>query len=189
MTPHNADANLLFGVLALQMDFISRDQLIAGMQAWVNDKAQPLAMHLVRASALTPEDRSALEPLIAAHVRRHGSDPQQSLAAISSVDSLRRDLNGEARLPHTTTAHQRDDPAPLQVADNRPVALIAPKSPVVDPDNLQSRGIWAGPPAHDPQKRVVADRQHQALREARPGSAAQRQTEMMDDALQPDSPS
>jgi hypothetical protein len=33
-----ADANLLFGVLALQMDFVGRDQLIAGMQAWVHEK-------------------------------------------------------------------------------------------------------------------------------------------------------
>jgi hypothetical protein len=28
-----ADRNLLFGVLALQMDFITREQLIAAMQA------------------------------------------------------------------------------------------------------------------------------------------------------------
>jgi hypothetical protein len=32
-TPHaSADRNLLFGILALQMDFISRDALIAAMQ-------------------------------------------------------------------------------------------------------------------------------------------------------------
>jgi hypothetical protein len=32
----NADRNLLFGILALQMDFIRREQLIAGMQAWIH---------------------------------------------------------------------------------------------------------------------------------------------------------
>ena len=32
----NADANLLFGGLAWQMDFITREQLIAGMHAWVH---------------------------------------------------------------------------------------------------------------------------------------------------------
>ena len=32
--PH-ADRNLLFGILALQMDFISRDALVAAMHAWV----------------------------------------------------------------------------------------------------------------------------------------------------------
>lgn len=30
-----SDRNLLFGILALQLDFISRDHLIAAMHAWV----------------------------------------------------------------------------------------------------------------------------------------------------------
>ena len=37
-----ADRNLLFGILALQMDFVGRDALIAAMNAWVLDKAKPL---------------------------------------------------------------------------------------------------------------------------------------------------
>ena len=36
-----ADRNLLFGILALQMDFITRDQLVAAMHAWVLAKAPP----------------------------------------------------------------------------------------------------------------------------------------------------
>ena len=31
----SADRNLLFGILALQMDFITRDGLVAAMNAWV----------------------------------------------------------------------------------------------------------------------------------------------------------
>ena len=42
-----ADRNLLFGVLALQMDFISRDALVGAMNAWVLDKARPLGLILV----------------------------------------------------------------------------------------------------------------------------------------------
>ena len=37
-----ADCNLLFGILALQMDFVTRDQLVAGMHAWVLTKGKPL---------------------------------------------------------------------------------------------------------------------------------------------------
>ena len=77
----------------------------------------------------------------------------------------------------------------LQVADNGPISLIAGKSPVIDPDNLQCLGVKARPPAHAPQKCIVADRKHQALRLTRPGPAAERQAEMMDDALQPSRPS
>ena len=36
-----ADRNLLFGILALQMDFVTRDQLVAAMNAWVLDQALP----------------------------------------------------------------------------------------------------------------------------------------------------
>ena len=32
-----SDRNLLFGVLALQLDFIRRDDLVAAMNAWVLD--------------------------------------------------------------------------------------------------------------------------------------------------------
>src|SRR5262249_40041689 len=33
--PPSADRNLLFGILALQLDFVSRDALVAAMNAWV----------------------------------------------------------------------------------------------------------------------------------------------------------
>src|SRR5438876_943530 len=36
----SADRNLLFGILALQMDFISRDQLVTAMNAWVLEKSK-----------------------------------------------------------------------------------------------------------------------------------------------------
>jgi hypothetical protein len=34
MSHSTADQNLLFGIIALQMDFIGRDHLVAGMNAW-----------------------------------------------------------------------------------------------------------------------------------------------------------
>jgi serine/threonine protein kinase len=90
--PTSADRNLLFGILALQMDFITREQLIAGMQAWVLGKEQPLADHLVVAGALASQHRQLLEPLVEAHIRQHGDSPQRSLAAVSSVGSLPEEL-------------------------------------------------------------------------------------------------
>ncbi len=52
-----ADRNLLFGVLALQMDFITREALIAAVSAWIRDKAKPLARILVAQGSL-PEARA-----------------------------------------------------------------------------------------------------------------------------------
>lgn len=88
----HADANLLFGVVALQMDFVARDQLIAGMQAWVNEKSTPLADHLVRLGSLKPERRRLLEPLVAEHIRQHQGRASHSLAAVESVDVIQHEL-------------------------------------------------------------------------------------------------
>jgi serine/threonine-protein kinase len=92
MSLPNADANLLFGVLAFQNGFLTRDQLIAGMQAWVENKSRPLDEHLLSAGAISPEIVQLLQPLVAAHIRQHGGDAEQSLAAISSVAEIKREL-------------------------------------------------------------------------------------------------
>jgi hypothetical protein len=78
----STDRNLLFGILAVQMDFVSRDALIAGMHAWVLAKHRPLGELLQEQGALSPEHRQLLEQMTAAHLRAHGGDAQQSLAAV-----------------------------------------------------------------------------------------------------------
>jgi tetratricopeptide (TPR) repeat protein/serine/threonine protein kinase len=88
----SSDRNLLFGILALQVNFITRDALIAGMNAWVLEKHRPLGEILVEQGALKAENRALLEPLVEQHVKEHDNDPQESLAAISSVESVRRAL-------------------------------------------------------------------------------------------------
>ena len=50
-----ADRNLLFGILALQMDFIAKDQLLAAMQTWVFDKTKSLGDILCAQKALDAE--------------------------------------------------------------------------------------------------------------------------------------
>lgn len=93
MSASHADRNLLFGIVALQMDFITRDQLVGGMNAWVLDKSRPLGQILVDLGHLSEARRGLLEPLVDEHVRQHGNDPAVSLAALSSsggaVDALR----------------------------------------------------------------------------------------------------
>jgi WD40 repeat protein/serine/threonine protein kinase len=78
------DRNLLFGILALQMDLVTRDQLVVAMNAWVLRKAEPLAQVLVDQGALAAGERALLEPMVALHVKRHGGDPERSLAAAAA---------------------------------------------------------------------------------------------------------
>src|ERR671926_284053 len=92
MSTTSCDRNLLFGILALQMDFIGRDDLIAAMNAWILDKDKSLGQVLIDQGALDAGNRAWLEAGVERHLARHGNDPRQSLAAISSVRSVRHDL-------------------------------------------------------------------------------------------------
>src|SRR6516164_2395767 len=95
-TPHRAgsasDRNLLFGILALQMDFIRRDDLIAAMSRWVLDKAKPLGQILQEQGVLQAEPRALLDALVARHLEMHGGDAQRSLAAVAAPEGVRADL-------------------------------------------------------------------------------------------------
>lgn len=109
-----ADRNLLFGILAVQMDFISRDQLIAGMQAWVLDKSKPLDEILVDRELLSAADRDLLLPLMQRHILQHDGSPTVSLQVLSSIT------------PSVRVLEELDDPdvtaslAPLQFSRQMP---------------------------------------------------------------------
>ncbi len=115
-TRYAADRNLLFGILALQMDFVSRDALLAAMQAWVFDKAKDLGQLLREQGALGADEQALLEALVRKHLERHGDDAAKSLAAVSSIGSVRQELERvadadlHASLAHVAAAQTDDDP-------------------------------------------------------------------------------
>jgi serine/threonine-protein kinase len=85
MAAADADRNLLFGVLALQMDFLTRDALIAALNAWVLEKSKPLGRILVERGALAEDEDALLEALVRKHLERHRGDPEASLSALSPM--------------------------------------------------------------------------------------------------------
>jgi serine/threonine protein kinase len=87
------DRNLLFGILALQMDFINRDGLIGAMNAWVLDKKKSLGEIMVGQGRLSRKHQELLEAMVQAHVLAHQNDAKQSLAAVSTGMSLPRELS------------------------------------------------------------------------------------------------
>ena len=78
--------------------------------------------------------------------------------------------------------------APLKVADDRPIALVAPPGPVVNPDHRRRDEARTAVPSYDAQQRVVAHRQHQPAGETRRGPATQGKPEMVDDMVEPSGP-
>jgi serine/threonine protein kinase/tetratricopeptide (TPR) repeat protein len=96
MSSGAADLNLLFGIMAVQNDFVSRDALIEAMGAWVLDKSKTLGEILVERGDLSSERHLLLTALVAEHVKAHHDDAQLSLAAVASASSICRQLGAIA---------------------------------------------------------------------------------------------
>ena len=98
-----AEHNLLFGLIALQNGLIDQGQLVAAFQAWIRDKARPLAEHLAARGDLDPEQRAGVEAMVGLHLKKHGGDVARSLAAIPAGRSTRESLAalGDPAIEHT----------------------------------------------------------------------------------------
>lgn len=92
MPPGNSDRNLLFGLLAVQLDFIRPDALTAALNAWNLDKSKPLSQVLIEQGALTADACDLLDALTQKHLQLHDNDPGKSLAAVRSVAAVRERL-------------------------------------------------------------------------------------------------
>ena len=53
MNQASLDRDLLFGILALQVDLIDSDQLVAATAQWASEKDQPLGEILVERGAIS----------------------------------------------------------------------------------------------------------------------------------------
>jgi tRNA A-37 threonylcarbamoyl transferase component Bud32/tetratricopeptide (TPR) repeat protein len=108
-----SDRNLLFGVLALQMDFINRDALVVALNAWVLDKSRPLGEILVAQGAMQIVQRNLLEPLVDAHLAMHSNDVEKSLAAVYLPTPVVREKHSVADAEvQATLSHLPTPPTP-----------------------------------------------------------------------------
>jgi serine/threonine protein kinase len=99
----------------LQADLISRDALINAMSAWTVAKARPIGEILLEQGAFNEKAHALVEGLVTMCLSKHGGNAEQSLAALSSIGSARKQLEQlndpdlNASLPHVSAALQRDD--------------------------------------------------------------------------------
>jgi hypothetical protein len=102
--PTNRD--LLFGLLALQLNFIDRDALVGAFDRWTVERSRPLDRILLERGALSPSRHMLLAGLVQEHIKLHGGDPEQSLQHLSSIGSVREDSTrfADADL-HASLAH------------------------------------------------------------------------------------
>lgn len=68
------DENVLLGVLALQMDFVTREQFIVAMLSWVKDKSRSLAQIFRDQGVLLQDTTELLSALVAKHLKMQGKN-------------------------------------------------------------------------------------------------------------------
>jgi serine/threonine-protein kinase len=144
-----ADPNLLLGILALQKDFIGRDDLVAAVRAWAHDRSLSLGRLLVERQALRPDQLDYLTILVRDHVARHGDDVRKALEAAGAPAALGQDLaalsDGPAAVPTTLTA---DLPADGHGPRGDDATLIWARDGEAATPLVTAEGLPAG--SHDP---------------------------------------
>jgi eukaryotic-like serine/threonine-protein kinase len=91
MAESNADRDLLFGILALQMGFITRDALISAMGTCANEKDKSVGQALKSQGALAEEDDQLLDSLVRRLMEKHDNNARKSLAAVTTVSAIQDD--------------------------------------------------------------------------------------------------
>jgi serine/threonine protein kinase len=87
----DSDRNLLFGVLALLTDAVSRDQFVEACTSWSARKHVSMGDLLVERGWLTPADRANVEMVLERKLKKHQGDTKAGLAEVAG-DSVRQSL-------------------------------------------------------------------------------------------------
>ena len=91
----NKDQELLFAVLALQMNFITKEQLVECGALWASEPNKPLSDILMDKGYLNDNKRNALAVMAKAHAEEFGAgDPGASLQSMSIPADVKEPLLG-----------------------------------------------------------------------------------------------
>ncbi len=174
--PATTAQGLLFGLLALQNNFIDRDALLAAFNAWVADKSQSLGQILL--------DRGALSPA------RHAADRDPGPGAPPAARLRPRAQPGRAHgRPRRSATTSRSCPT----STSRPASSIS-ACPRTDEDGRsgESTASWddeARPADAEGRFRIVRlprpRRPGRGLRRPRPATAPDRGPQADQDAITP----
>src|SRR5262245_9975414 len=89
----SSDRNLILGLLALQMDFLSSEQLLDALHAWMRRKTTSVGDVLRERGVLSERRLELLRGMVEEHVAQHGGDAQASLAALRVEGPVRTELS------------------------------------------------------------------------------------------------
>ena len=150
------DRNLLFGMIALRMDFVSRDALIAALRTWSHELDKPLDQVLVERGALAEDERSLLDPLVGKHLELLGDDAERQPCGLELglLDQARRGSPGTSKVQRTSTLPTATPRASPGTSTFRREAVSHPEAPR---SRRIGRGIRGARPRPRPRGGAQAD--------------------------------
>jgi serine/threonine protein kinase/tetratricopeptide (TPR) repeat protein len=86
MSQGDADRNLLFGALAMQLELVDARRFADACAVWALHRNTPLGEVLVERGWLAHDDRAEVERLLDRKLKKHGGDAHASLMAVADAD-------------------------------------------------------------------------------------------------------
>ena len=122
-----ADADLIFGLIALANGLVDRAQFAVAFEAWARDTSRPLADHLSDSGSLDASGRAAIEAMVAQHFKKQVGDTECMTGAIPA---------GHATL---------ESPSGLATADTEPALVdLGQAATQADEGSDRAAGYSAG---------------------------------------------
>jgi serine/threonine protein kinase len=90
--PMSAESDLLRVVLALQMGFVTKEQVVECGAVWADDRTRGLTDLLSEKGYLKDQGRIALDAMVKARVEAYSGDPGQSLVELSMYEDFHRSI-------------------------------------------------------------------------------------------------
>ena len=123
------DQNLLFGVLAVQLENITATQFVHAAEAWAAHPSKPLATHLVEGGALSESDRDFVDAVLNRAVRNSGGTSEAALRQAGGDEAVRTASGGNITLVDSSGISIRTPLEPQPIAPEPGSVLDATASP------------------------------------------------------------
>lgn len=124
MSSSRSPRDLVYGLVAVKLRFLTADELISAVQSDVDNaapghegEADSIGRQLIAQGVLSAADDAAIDQIVQRHLSRHG-DPEQSLAALTETWAGQSDTDPLAKLEGTEIWSL--DTAPVNTGDSGP---------------------------------------------------------------------
>jgi serine/threonine-protein kinase len=86
------EQSLLYGLLALQIQYIDQRTFVAVIRAWIADRSRPIRDLLKERVGISESRLTLLDGFLKEYLREHGDDLEESLASVSTRGSVLPEL-------------------------------------------------------------------------------------------------